>query len=459
MRFSLDKKIFAGFSIAALILFVVAFFTIKNSRKAIESDKWVEHTQKVEYQLQQILVSTVDAETGVRGYVIVGNNNYLEPFEKALKNMPSFIDSLRTLTSDNPTQQKNLDTLNQLISRSILYLKGCIALRTATTSDSEINCIKSGEGKEIEDGIRKVIANSKRVEDTLLLHRQAKSRDEARGFNFVLFILIALIVIILLVVYIIISINIKSIKNADEKIKQLNFDLQVNNAQLELANSELEAFSYSISHDLKAPLRAMVSFSDLLKERYARVLDENGKTFLNTISENGQTLSTMVDKLLEFSRLGRQDIQKTKVDMNSLLAKSVNEINLMVKHHAKINIHPMEPIAGGYAVLLSIVWNNLISNAVKYSNKMENPVIDIGSIIKNNKLVFYVKDNGAGFNMEYAGKLFGVFKRLHSQTEFEGIGIGLAIVRRIIEKHGGKIWVESELSKGATFYFTLPSIN
>jgi signal transduction histidine kinase len=456
MRYSLDKKILFGFTIAILILFVVAFFTFHNSEKVIESDKWVEHTQKVEYQLQQILVSTVDAETGVRGYVIVGTDAYLEPFERALKNMPEFMDSLRALTSDNPTQQKNLDTLDQLITKSILYLKGCIALRTPTTIDSEVECIKSGEGKGIEDGIRKVIANSKRVEDTLLLHRKIASREETDGFHFVFFMLITIIIIILLVMYIIINKNIKTIKIADERIRQLNFDLQANNAQLEMANSELESYSYSISHDLKTPLRAMVSFSELLEERYAHLLDENGKIFLNTISENGQTLSTMVDKLLEFSRLGRQDIKKTDVDMNSLVEKCVDELKYTLKHHAKINIQPLEHIEGD-PVLLSIVWNNLISNAVKYSGKIADPLIDIGCIVKKNEVVYYVKDNGAGFNMEYAHKLFGVFKRLHTQSEFEGIGVGLAIVQRIIIKHGGKIWVESEVSKGATFYFSLPT--
>ncbi len=458
MRYSLDKKILFGFSIASLILFVVAFFTFNNSRKVIESDKWVEHTQKVEFQLLQILVSTVDAETGVRGYVIVGSDAYLEPFEKALKNIPSFMDSLKALTIDNPTQQKNLDTLNQLIGRSILYLKGCIALRTPITSTSEIECIRSGEGKGIEDGIRKIIANSKRVEDTLLLHRKMLSQAETNNFHFIFFILIAIIIIILLVMYVVINANIKTIKRGDEKIRQLNLNLQINNVQLEMANSELESFSYSISHDLKAPLRAMVSFSELLQERYAQLLDKDGKVFLNTISENGQTLSKMVDKLLEFSRLGRQDIQKTKVDMNSLVEKSVNEINSLVKHHAKINIHTIEPINGD-TVLLSLVWNNLISNAVKYSAKMENPVIDIGCIVKESEIVYYVKDNGAGLNMGYANKLFGVFQRLHSQSDFEGIGIGLAIVKRIVTRHGGKIWVESEVSKGATFYFSLPSSN
>jgi len=366
------------------------------------------------------------------------------------------MDSLRALTIDNPIQQKNLDTLNQLIGRSILYLKGCIALRTPITSNSEIECIRSGEGKDIEDGIRKVIANSKRVEDTLLLHRKVLNQAETNGFHFVFFILIAIIIIILLVMYIIINANIKTIKSGDERIRQLNFDLQANNAQLEMANSELESFSYSISHDLKAPLRAMVSFSELLQERYAKLLDEDGKLYLNTINENGQTLSNMVDKLLEFSRLGRQDIQKTNVNMNSLVEKSVNEINYVVKHHAKININPVEPISGD-PVLLSLVWNNLISNAVKYSGKMENPVIDIGCIVKKGEIVYYVKDNGAGLNMEYADKLFGVFRRLHSQTDFEGIGIGLAIVKRIVTRHGGKVWVESEVSKGATFYFSLPS--
>lgn len=243
-------------------------------------------------------------------------------------------------------------------------------------------------------------------------------------------------------------------KKADEQIRHLNIELQNNVVQLEMSNKELESFSYSISHDLKAPLRALIGYSKILEEDYSPEFDDEGKKFLNRISENGSKMNIMVDNLLEFARLGRREIAKEDVDMDALAKKSLNEINSSVKNHAKINLYDLIPAKGDYA-LLSHVWNNLISNAVKYSSKKENPIIDIGSNAEEDRIIYYVKDNGTGFNMAYANKLFGVFQRLHTIQEFDGIGIGLAIVQRIITKHGGKVWAEGIPDQGATFYFSL----
>jgi len=454
MTFPLSKKIRIGFSGASIILLFVALFSFQNNKKIIEADEWVEHTQKVEVQLQQVLVSSVDAETGVRGYAIVGTNNYLEPFERAKKKLPFYLDSLRSLTVDNPTQQKTIDTLNQLIDKSMLYLEACVEIRKKIAPDSEVACIASGEGKDIEDAIRKVIGNSKRIEDTLLFHRKIRSEEATRNFNIIFISLISILILILIIVYIIINNNLKTRRKADEQIRQLNADLQSNVTQLELLNRDLESFAYSISHDLKAPIRAMTSFAELLVERYSSKLGEEGNSFLKIISENGVKMNRMIDKLLEFSKLGSKDIEKVDVNMNSIINRCITELNATIKHHAKINVHSLAP-AKGDPFLLAHVWSNLISNAIKYSDKTTNPQIDIGDIVRNGEVIYYVKDNGIGFDMAYADRLFQVFHRLHSQQEYEGVGIGLAIVQKIVIKHGGRVWAESEPSKGATFYFTL----
>jgi len=243
-------------------------------------------------------------------------------------------------------------------------------------------------------------------------------------------------------------------KKADEQIRQLNTDLRNNNDQLEVSNKELESFSYSISHDLKAPLRALIGYSRMLEEDYKTKLDEEGNAMLASIRENGTRMSVMIDDLLQFSRLGRKEIEKSEIDTESLVKKCVGDVNSSMMNKAEIKIHSLLSAKGDYS-LLSHVWTNLISNAVKYSSKKANPEVNIGSEEQEGKIIYYVKDNGAGFDMTYADKLFGVFQRLHTKQEFDGIGIGLAIVQRIVTRHGGRVWAEGMPGEGATFYFTL----
>lgn len=227
--------------------------------------------------------------------------------------------------------------------------------------------------------------------------------------------------------------------------------------QLLSLNKELEAFSYSVAHDLRAPLRSVRGYAGILSEDYEIILDEEGNRLVENIKHNSSKMERLIDDLLAFSRLGRKEIQLAKVDMNALTNDVLNEINKAVVHKAKIVTNPLHNTMGDYNLLFQVMFN-LISNAIKYSAKKENPLIQISSAEKNGELVFSTMDNGAGFDMKYAHQLFGVFQRLHQEREFEGTGIGLAIVDRIIAKHGGKTWAEGKVDEGAIFYFTLPGI-
>jgi PAS domain S-box-containing protein len=256
-----------------------------------------------------------------------------------------------------------------------------------------------------------------------------------------------------------IAINEKEItqqKIADEKIKHLNTDLKNNVAQLELANKELESFSYSVSHDLRAPLRAINGFSQIIEDNYSQILNKEAQKLFENIRSNSEKMSQLIEDLLSFSRLGRKPIQKSEINTMEMVKNVLNEINKSITHQASINISTLFP-ANGDPTLLHQVWTNLISNAIKYSSKKEKPEVEIGSKKSDEEIIYYVKDNGAGFDMKYIEKLFNVFQRLHSPSEFEGTGVGLAIVYRIITKHGGKVWAEAKINEGATFYFTIPS--
>lgn len=229
--------------------------------------------------------------------------------------------------------------------------------------------------------------------------------------------------------------------------------------QLEEANRELEAFSYSVSHDLRTPLRAINGYANMLKEDFGELLDTEGSRILNTISHNAHLMGTLIDDLLSFSRLGRKEIVKTQTDMKMLVNNCVRELNSDTKRYT-VTVHDLPPCDADSGMMKQ-VWLNLIGNALKYSSKKEHAEIEIGATEDQNTdgekyYTYHIKDNGVGFDMQYSNKLFGVFQRLHRLDEFEGTGVGLALVKRIINRHGGRIWAEGEPNKGATFYFTLP---
>ncbi|MBI1767305.1 MAG: response regulator [Bacteroidetes bacterium] len=237
-------------------------------------------------------------------------------------------------------------------------------------------------------------------------------------------------------------------QHLEEKVSQRT-------AQLEESNKELEAFSYSVSHDLRTPLRSISGYAKMLEEDYENTIDEEGKRLLRLIRQSAATMGILVDDLLAFSRLGRKDIIKTNINMTEVVEEIIWETKKVINHDAEIKINPLHPSQADKS-LIKQVFVNLISNAIKYSSKKKTPRIILGSEEKNAEIVYYVKDNGAGFDMTFVNKLFNVFQRLHSLKEFEGTGIGLALVKRIIEKHSGRVWAEGKENEGATFYFSLP---
>lgn len=225
--------------------------------------------------------------------------------------------------------------------------------------------------------------------------------------------------------------------------------------ELQAANRELEAFSYSVSHDLRAPLRSIHGYMKIFAEDYMPTLDAEGKRLLNVVLTNASRMGQLIDDLLAFSQLGRKDLRKTKVSMLSIV-KEVWQEQAELELDRKIDFVILNlPPAIADSVTMKQVWANLISNACKYSRNREVAYVEVGSFVERNTVVYYVKDNGAGFEMKYYDKLFGVFQRLHSEEEFPGTGVGLAIVDRIIKKHGGTVWAKSKLDEGTTFYFTV----
>ena len=256
-----------------------------------------------------------------------------------------------------------------------------------------------------------------------------------------------------------VSLDITDIKKAELAIKDLNDSLEKKveerTRQLEVANAELEAFSYSVSHDLRAPLRIINGYADILLADYSAVLDDEGKRMFGLIMKNTHRMGRLIDELLNLAYIGRREMVFKPADMNAMVAGVVDEINNINGRTADIHVDELPKLECD-PILLRQVWSNLISNAVKYSSTVDNQRIDIGYQDNGDAVVFFVKDRGVGFDMKYAHKLFGVFQRLHKKNEFEGVGVGLALAKRIVGRHHGEIWAQSKLGAGSTFYFKLP---
>jgi PAS domain S-box-containing protein len=249
-------------------------------------------------------------------------------------------------------------------------------------------------------------------------------------------------------------------KVAEQEVRRLNEELEFRvierTKQLEIANKELEAFAYSVAHDLRSPLRAIDGFAHILQEDYGAILDNEGKRLCGVIYSESQQMGRLIDDLLTFSHISHQEMQATMIDMEELVRSVYFQLTTpKSRERIDFRISPL-PKTLSDPTLIRQVWLNLISNAVKFSSKRERAVIEVNFLQEGDSSIYWIRDNGAGFDMRYAGKLFTIFWRLHTDKEFEGTGIGLAIVQRLIHRHGGEVWAESEVDKGATFYFTLP---
>jgi len=246
---------------------------------------------------------------------------------------------------------------------------------------------------------------------------------------------------------------------AEERLRLLNEELERRVAertwQLEVANKELEAFSYSVSHDLRAPLRSIDGFSEILEKRYAERLDDTGRDYLGRVRRASKRMGELIDDLLLLARVTRAELHKESVDLSRMVQIMIREMQETAPQRQVAWVIQDGILAQADSRLIKVVLENLLSNAWKFTFHQAAPRIEFGMIERENEKIIFMRDNGAGFDIQYAGKLFGAFQRLHKADEFEGTGIGLATVQRIIHRHGGRVWAEGQTGAGATFYFAI----
>jgi light-regulated signal transduction histidine kinase (bacteriophytochrome) len=309
--------------------------------------------------------------------------------------------------------------------------------------------------------IHSLIEEIRREEESLLAQRRANSEASVRNATWSLAALGAAVVANLAMAYTFVSREMAGRRRTEEELRKLNEELEDRvarrTAEIEASNKELEAFSYSVSHDLRAPLRHVASFANLLREHVTASLDETGEKYLRRIVEAANGMDRLIDGLLIFSRLGRMEMSHEPVNLRQLTEEALQELQPEIEgREIEWRIGEL-PVVQGNREMLRTVVVNLLSNAIKFTRPRRPAQIEVGCRgAHEGEAVCFVRDNGVGFDMRYSGKLFGVFQRLHRARDFEGTGIGLANVQRIILRHWGRVWAESEVGRGATFYFSLP---
>jgi signal transduction histidine kinase len=501
------------------LLFLDLYFAIQSTGQAKGMNHWVAHTQEVLDIIAHARLERVRLQLQAWNYHSTRNPHFLEQFQSDLHGLRGDLDRLRILIVDNSAQQKILDQLVPDTMAQALSLESGMqpapslpasnsrapfGLREDTSPEQSFARPSAPfglpEDASFEQNLARLFDALDANERTLLVSRSAAAQRNARQTRWILFLAGILTFAIVCAGGLLIhrEMNMRSeleaglqrarellggkyeegraelgqaLSNlnaqigarqlAEDEICRLNKDLEhrvdLRTAELKEANRELEAFSYSVSHDLRAPLRHMDGFSRILQQEYGPQLPEEAVHYLERIRSAATKMAALVEDLLHLSRIGRQSPHVETLALDSLVAEAQAEILPETGGRAiDWQIHSLTEVDAD-SVLLRQVFTNLFSNAIKFTRKHPRPVIEVGCHREHAKTVIFVRDNGVGFDPRYADKLFGVFQRLHRQDEFEGTGIGLATVQRIVHKHGGRVWAESQVDQGATFYFSLPA--
>jgi signal transduction histidine kinase len=414
----------------------------------------VTHTHAVVTGLTALHLSVLEAEDARRGFILTGDAEQLEPYRAAVKAIPEESRELRILIADNPVQLRRLDTLGPLIEKRMALIADSVHLAERSNEVApQVSLSKKGDLAMAAVGT--AISEMEAAENALLAKRVADSEKIYRRTSSLLVAGSCIALGLLLTAFFFLVHEVRKRRLAEELALASNAKLEARTFELEAINGELETFTYSVSHDLRAPLRHIHGFSKILLEDFGPRMEPEAQKFLQRIQEATNQMGRLVDDLLNLSRLGRQDINVQIAGLDALVKEAIEDLKLEIgERQIDWNIGKL-PFVECDAALMKQVFANLLSNALKYTRPKERAIIEVGQATTDGRAEIFVRDNGVGFNMKYADKLFGVFQRLHRQEDFEGTGVGLATVLRIINKHGGQIRAEAELDKGAAFYFTL----
>jgi len=448
----------AIFWIALSFLSFLTFISYKAHTRAYDNWLWVEHAQQVNLEIEELTTLYLSTRTAWRNYLTAGNEIDLRIYEESIKAIPSKIASLESLTKDNMQQNERVKAVSLLLKQDISLIRGYMAQKKSGQYVDPAVPFAPGLNWEKFKYITEVVQDA---EKKLLAERSQKFKNSTDRLARTLIAGSFASFVMLTLVFYFLNKEVRQRRAAQEALAESERHFRLVAEAEQAANKELESFSYTVSHDLRAPLRAINGFSRILNEDYADKLDDEGRRLLKVIRDNSNRMGSLIDDLLAFSRLGRKPVAAARIDMTAL-AEAVKEDlqNESKDRSMQIIIHPLPPALGD-PVLIRQVWINLLANAIKFTGHAASACIEVGTIGNTEQQgsanhVYYVKDNGVGFDMRYYDKLFGIFHRLHRDDEFPGTGVGLAIVQRIVIRHNGRVWAEGVVDQGATFFFELP---
>ena len=460
------NKLIAGLAAALAILLFVTVASYASLLRYAADLRWVTHTHQVLEKLDTLQIHLTDAETGQRGYIITGQEPYLEPYRDALGQIHQNLPELRELTADNPVQQRSLHRLEPLIATKLAILQDRIDVRKNEGLAAGAAAVKDGSGKQLMDQIRGLVATMKQEEDGLLVLRSRELEAGARKTKSTIVIGELLGFLFLAVAGFVIQQEMRRRASAEQEVRTLNRDLERRVAErtaelaerakdLERSNLELQQFAYVASHDLQEPLRTISSFTQLLAKRYQDKLDDKAREFINFAVDGCKRMQTLINDLLSFSRVGTKGKPLEPVSCDAVLDRVLNSLKIaMLESRAIISRDPL-PFVLADEGQLGQLFQNLLGNAMKFRGN-DSPNIRITAERLGRLWKISIRDNGIGISPEHYDRIFVIFQRLHTKSQYPGTGIGLAICKKIVERHGGGISVSPAPGGGSIFCFTLP---
>jgi len=447
---TIEQRVLAGFSLVFVGILIITAVSYDNTNGLLRNSGLDGRSHELIQLLGSIDAAMGEAEGAYRRHLVTGEQTYLDAYTRVIAQKPTFTTFLKELTQDSPEQQARAVELDRLMERQVSVESKAIAQLKERGIQSVRKMALEGAGRRELDGIHQIIHEMDVYERQAVNRRLIASAASTRYTIMLLAVGAVLQLVLLASVYYL-------IRHDVIERRRVAGELQRRGELLEAANKELEAFSYSVSHDLRAPLRHIDGYASLLRKAVDQSLNEKAARYLQTISDAAKQMGQLIDDLLVFSRMGRQEMLRTTVNLDQLIQSILFDLRLDLQgRHVSWKIASLPEVKGDPSMLRQ-VWMNLLTNALKFTSAKTTAVIEIGvESSSSDEIVLYVRDNGVGFDMQYAPKLFGVFQRLHRADEFEGTGIGLANVRRIVHRHGGRTWADGLPDKGATFYVALP---
>jgi signal transduction histidine kinase len=495
---SFSREVSLMFIVAVVILLLIGAMVYRNFERQETSNWWLNHTYVVLKQAETILIDISNLEADARSYVITQDKSDLQSFNKLKQKTLIDFNRFKHATADNQNRRKNSERLSAKIAHRLDMLHMLIwAVDSPMNPQQRLDKEKAivRQGRHIKDQLQQEMDQIELGENELLAKRSADMKDVTAQTRLSFNVGLAVAIILLFLCFLLINreglrrkkaeeeqvllnetlekqverlrLEVEEREKAELQIVDLNHKLQAQvenldtlNHNLTAVNKELEAFSYSVSHDLRAPLRSIDGFSQALLDFYNEKLDEDGRDYLNRIRNNSQRMAQLIDDMLQLSRLTRSELIIESVNLSKIATDLAEELQ---RHDptrvANFVIAPNLVVQGDKSLLYALL-QNLFANAWKFTSKHTQTNILFDAYQdpqrpKNQQTVYYVKDDGAGFEMEFVHKLFSAFQRLHGMAEFSGTGIGLATCQRIVHRHGGQIWAEASVENGATFFFTI----